>query len=308
MRNSNPHSAPVDAAGIQSYSGYLYFVYEREIMRVARDNGYTGPLTADPVLSRYRFTNIRRRDDRMSRWFITNLIDPAVEDGDQNLWFTLLVARLINWPPTIQALIDAGVIPCSPASFNADRFVEVLEGQKAKGLKVYGGAYMVYPTMKDPGGVKSQSIARWIIGDVVKRAPQIERVVFDFDHLSVCRIVTELSKCFGVSTFIAGQVAADLSYTPMGGDFTDLYTWAPLGPGSQQGLNQLYGKPKFHTWAQRDFNDALMRALGAIERELDITGMTLHDVQNTFCEYGKYARTVLGEGKPKTNYKPETEY
>jgi hypothetical protein len=26
------------------------------------------------------------------------------------------------------------------------------------------------------------------------------------------------------------------------------------------------------------------------------------------CEYSKYCRTVLGEGKPKTVYLPETEF
>lgn len=308
MRNSNPYRAPLDATDIQSYHGYLFFVYEREIMRVAKENGYSGPLTADPVLSKYRFTNIRRRDDRMTKWFIEHLIEPAVDTGDENLWFTLLIARLINWPPTLSALMRAGVFPCSPLDFDAERFSAVLEGQKALGLKVYGDAYMVYPTMKDPGGVKSMSIAKWIIGDAVKRSAQIQRAVFDFEHPRLSRIVAELVQCYGVSTFIAGQVVADLSYTPAGGDFTDLYTWAPLGPGSQQGLNHLYAMPKFHSWNQRDFNDALMKALAAVESELDIIGLTLHDIQSTFCEYGKYARTVLGEGKPKSNYKPQTEY
>ena len=43
----------------------------------------------------------------------------------------------------------------------------------------------------------------------------------------------------------------------------------------------------------------------SIKEELDITDLTLHDVQNIMCEYSKYTRTVLGEGTPKTMYRPE---
>ena len=45
-----------------------------------------------------------------------------------------------------------------------------------------------------------------------------------------------------------------------------------------------------------------------IKRELGIVDLTLHDVQNIMCEFSKYCRVVLGEGKPKTVYTPETEF
>jgi hypothetical protein len=282
-------------------------VYEREIMRIARENDYKGALTNDPILHKYRFTNIRRRDDRMTQWFIKHLIEPAADNGDEDLWFTLLIARLINWPPTIQALLESGIMPCRQHEFDADKFVSALESRKALGLQVYGGAYMVYPTMKDPGGVKSASIAKWIIGDAVARTADIHAAVWH-EEPSIERIVTALSQCFGVSTFIAGQVAADLSYTDHFSEAADLCTWAPLGPGSQKGLNYLLRKDIQKQWKQDDFNTALIEARTRVSKELDITDLTLHDQQNTMCEFSKYARTILGEGKPKSIYKPEGAY
>jgi hypothetical protein len=108
---------------------------------------------------------------------------------------------------------------------------------------------------------------------------------------------------------MAGQVAADLTYAP--GhlyDAEDLYSYAPIGPGSSRGLNYLTGRVPYASWPQEEFNQNLMDIRYKIHDKLDIAGLTLHDVQNVMCEYSKYCRTVLGQGTPKTTYKPETEF
>jgi hypothetical protein len=287
--------------------GLLYFIWEREAIRLARENGHSAPWTKDPVLAKYKFTNIHRSDDRVSQWVIDKLIEPATARGDEHLWFTLLIARLINWPPTLQTLINKGVIPCAPENFDADMFEHTLERIKNDGKKVYSGAYMLYPTKMEPGGNKSKAVAKYIIGSAVENADNISAALWNADGvMSIERFVAELSKCFGISTFIAGQVAADLTYTGM--DIEDLFTYAPIGPGSSRGLNYLLGKQPFATWKQKEFNAELSNIFSQIVEHLEIVDMTLHDVQNCMCEYSKYCRAVLGEGKPKTTYQPETEF
>jgi hypothetical protein len=307
MIDTCPFDAPT-AANVRSTEGLLYFVWEREAIRQARENGIMIEMwTADPIFQKYKFTNIRRRDDRVSQWVIEHLIEPAVDDGDQHLWFTLLVARLINWPPTLSRLIAAGVIPCAPHEFDAARFESVLESAKAHG-KVYSGAYMLYPTKMEPGGNKSRAVAKYILGSAVAHADAIDAAMWGTceTHHSVERLVEALSQCFGISTFIAGQVAADLTYTEL--YFDDLYTYAPIGPGSSRGLNYLLSRGPSATWSQGAFNAELIRLRLEIIEHLKITDMTLHDVQNCMCEFSKYCRTVLGEGVPKSTYKPETEF
>lgn len=306
MLDNNPYPRP-DVSSVCTWPGYLYFVYEREAMRLAKAHNRPGALTEDPILLKYRFTNIRRKHDRASQWVIKHLIEPNSNRDD--LWFTLLIARLVNWPPTLQALLDGCVIPCTPKDFNAERFSAVLEDRKAEGVKVYGAAYMVYPTMMNPGGVKSESIAKYIIGDAVERSASIDKAVWFCDSPSVSVTVDALRECFGVSTFIAGQVAADLTYDPGHlGHAVDLHTYAPLGPGSQRGLNLLLNLPMHHSWKQFDFNSALIQANTQIQTDLGIPDLTLHDVQNTMCEFSKYAKAVLGLGTPKSTYRTETGY
>jgi hypothetical protein len=290
-----------------SMGGLLYFIWEREAIRLARENGHSAPWTKDPVLAKYKFTNIHRSDDRVSQWVIDKLIEPATARGDEHLWFTLLIARLINWPPTLQALINKGVIPCAPEDFDADMFEHTLERIKNDGKKVYSGAYMLYPTKMEPGGNKSRAVAKYIIGSAIENADNVRAALWNADSvMSIEKFVAELSKCFGISTFIAGQVAADLTYTGM--DVEDLYTYAPIGPGSSRGLNYLLGRAPFATWKQKEFNAELSNVYGEIVDKLEIVDMTLHDVQNCMCEFSKYCRAVLSEGKPKTTYQPETEF
>ena len=305
MIGTCPYPMPT-AETVCSMPGLLYFIWEREAIRLARENGHPAPWTVDPILRKYKFTNIRRRDDRGSKWIIDHLIEPAAVNGDEHLWFTLLVARLVNWPPTLQALIQAGVLPCPPAGFDALRFESVLEALRATGVKVYSGAYMLYPT-KNPGINKARTVAKYIIGSAIEHADDISASLWNNEGgMSIERFVAELSKCFGISTFIAGQVAADLTYTGM--DVEDFLTYAPIGPGSSRGLNYLLGKPPFATWKQKDFNSQLRNIYAETFDQLEIVDLTLHDVQNCMCEYSKYCRALLGEGKPKNTYIPEKDF
>ena len=300
-----PYPRPT-AETVCSLEGLLYFVWEREAIRYARE--FELPReewTSDSIFKKYKFTNIRRRDDRVSRWVIEHIIKPR--EHSPHLWFNLLTARLINWPPTLQHLIDEGLMFRKPAEFDPEAFSRSIEQYKVGRSKVYTGSYMVYPTKMDPGSVKSLSVARHIITPAAGLAEPLQRIIAAEQPL-LAEFVKTLSTGFGISTFIAGQVAADLTYSAQLGDAADLYTYAPIGPGSSRGLNYLHHRKPFATWSQCEFNAALIDVKQAIVERLDITDLTLHDVQNVMCEYSKYVRTALGEGVPKTTYKPETEF
>jgi hypothetical protein len=304
MHDTCPYTEPMTRSEVKSLEGYLYFVWEREAMRLARANDFKPPYTSDPVLAKYKFTNIRRRDDRVSQWVLHNLIIPNEERTD--LWFMLLVARLINWPPTLTMLLDLGLLPKSVDEFQQDYFVAAMEEWAADGKKSFSGAYMVYPTRLSPGRSKAFSISEHILKSAQQNASLVRTAI---DHQRIEVVVDALTSCFGVSTFMAGQVAADLSYTPKQlGLAADLYDFAPLGPGSQRGLNYVLGLKPTKVWGQDDFNLELQVLDRAIQSDLGIDDLTLHDVQNTLCEYGKYAAYKVDGVRPKNSYKPETEF
>ena len=297
----------ITSANVASIDGLLHFVRQREDVRLARERGDKAPWSTDHVINKYKFTNVRRKHDRVSVWIIQNIIDPNLQDSF--LWFKLVIARLVNWPPTLQYLESNGAMITPPSKFNPELFSKCIEDLKLNGKKVYSGAYMIYPT-GDSGGVKSLSIANKIIGDVVAKREAINNSLWK-DNPTVSEFVATLSSCYGISTFIAGQVAADLTYAQGHlGIADDLYTYAPIGPGSSKGLNYLLGRSEFASWKQEAFNDELIRIRYEILNKLGVefADMTLHDVQSCLCEFSKYVKAVKQQGNPKSLYKPETEF
>jgi len=306
MIDTCPFTIP-EPETVNTMPGLLYFIWEREAIRIARENGHPAPWTRDPVLGKYKFTNIRRRDDRVSKWIAEHIIKP--NEHRKDLWFILLITRLINWPPTLRFLIDEGILFRSADDFESKKFSAALEQCKSLGAKVYSGAYMVYPTKMDPGGVKSLAIAQHIIAPALSLKNEINLELFSGTPL-ISKFVETLSRGFGISTFMAGQVAADLTYANEGqlSRASDLYTYAPIGPGSSRGLNYLLNRAPNAGWAQDSFNAELMKIRNMVIDKLQTDDLTLHDVQNCMCEFSKYCRTVIGDGVPKTTYKPEMEF
>lgn len=304
MRDTAPYPMPT-VETVCSMQSLLYFAWEREVIRIVKERGGEQPYTKDPVLAKYKFTNIRRKDDRVSRWIIENVIKSNAER--QDLWFILLITRIINWPPTLQFLIDKDILFRAAEEFDPVEFSTAVEEFKSIGNKVYSGAYMVYPTKMDPGGVKSLAIAKHIIKPATSLSYEIDHILFSLTP-NIERFVRELATSFGISSFMAGQVAADLTYCDQLGTAEDLLTYAPIGPGSSRGLNYLHNRTPFAAWSQKDFNEDLINIRNRVISEVGIDDLTLHDVQNVMCEYSKYCRTVLGEGKPKTVYLPEKEF
>ena len=53
MIQDRPYNPPT-ANNITSLRALLYFVWEREAIRLAKENRYNGDLTDDPILKKYK--------------------------------------------------------------------------------------------------------------------------------------------------------------------------------------------------------------------------------------------------------------
>ena len=283
---------------------FIGFVKEREKIKLLKDSGAPAPWSEDPILNFYRFCNIRRRDDRVSKWLITEYYPKLSPDTD--FWFVGAIARLLNWPPVLAALLKDGMIPVRAENFWPGAFAARLEQLKLELGKVYTSAYVVYPGPVK-GLKKSNALSNLMLKPLADKA---ELIRGSFAHNSVETMVNNLATSFGINTFIAGQVAADLTYIPgqLNAAF-DLHTYAPEGPGSRRGLNRLLGRPltaKFKSSAE--FSTYLAQVLETVTEWTPYKDLTLHDVQNCMCEFDKYCRVLLEEGRPRQNYIATTEF
>lgn len=300
----NPFNRP--KPGKACLDDVLYWVWERENIRMMKLSDEPREMwTSDPILSKYRFCNVRRRDDRMTQWIMNNLLDDERLGGEDDMWFVASIARYVNWPPSLAALKVNGAIPEDATKFDPDVFVSVMDDLKERGLKVWGSAFMLYPG-RETGSSKSETVAYRFLLPLATDAANIRE---SLSENSVEAFVRELTKYWGWSTFMAGQVAADMTYYPQElGEAEDLYDWAPIGPGSSRGLNRLLGHSLNATWKQEDFNAELKKVWTEIQEQIELDHFTLHDAQNCMCEMDKYWRALNNEGVPRIIYKPETAY
>jgi len=104
---------------------------------------------------------------------------------------------------------------------------------------------------------------------------------------------------------MAGQVVADLRWA-VSGDWADRLDWAPVGPGSSEGMCRLLGEKPNRNMRQEKFLPQFHKLQERLRAELpdEIMGrLEAMDIQNCLCEFSKYEKALWGEGKPKRRYR-----
>lgn len=269
---------------------FYQWIVDREDARIGKELGLQKPWTQNPIIQQYKFTNVRREDDRVTKWIKDNWRDPY--EGHPNMWFAMCVARLFNWPDTLE-MISFPI----PYVYDMGEWLEkartFLKYERSKGKKIFTGAYLV-----STNGMSMDKID-YILDIVLKPLWEKGRAPLDSETLEEYhKFLTQFN---GLGSFMAGQVIADLKYTPVLADASDWWDFAPLGPGSTKGLNIYNGK---------DASKPLKQQQGLIwmkhlQKEVEVRlGMKLdiHDVQNCCCEYSKYIRVKYFNGRTRSLY------
>lgn len=282
-----------------NYGPLWYWATAREAIRVRKEAGVPPPWTADPVLSEWRFCNVRREDDRVTRWVHDHVRVPY--EGHPKLWWMLAACRMIGWPPTIAELIATNNWPSDryfQQRLRTGQVAHVLEARAARGEKVFTGAYVV------PGGPRGSVKARYVVDEVLGKPWQFQVGVesfLDSDHRTLKGYYDALRQFAGWGPFLAYQAVVDLRFTPVLADAPDVATWAAAGPGTIRGLNRLYGREVGASLSQRQALDEMLEIYRIAEAKTGVA-MDLSDVPNICCEYDKWDRVRNGEGKPRARY------
>jgi hypothetical protein len=260
-----------------------YWIRERELIRIRREQGNLKPWTADPILQKYRFCNVHREDDRVTRWIRQNW-SGWVEHPHYTLG--MAIARFFNWPDT---LAEIGF----PVLWDPKITLAKIRAREARKEKVWSSAYIV-----STNGVqmsKPMYIINYVLDPIAKAAYRpTEGTTLEQASLVILNF-------YGVSNFLSGQIVADLKNTPGHplGKAQDLATWCTSGPGSIRGLNRLMQRRINHPISEREFRVRVNLLREHVREWIDVDAQ---DMQNCLCEVDKYIRTRNGEGRPRQNY------
>lgn len=266
----------------------VYWIKERESMRLKKEAGLPRPWTDDEILDTYRFCNVRRMDDKVSRWLMDNWYRPNFDHP--NMLYAVAVARFINLPRSLVGL-SAFLFE---DKINWKRVKTHLRSAKSNG-PIFNAAYMV---RGNDGVDKVASVIDYNLKYLVKSKTEVDPSSMENTHGYISRV-------YGFGSFMAGQVVADLRWA-VSGAWRDRMTWAPKGPGSTRGLNRLRGYGANQPMTDVEFRDRFAWILEDLPQRLptSITSrLEAMDYQNCLCEFDKYSRVLNGEGRPKQIYR-----
>ncbi len=255
----------------------IYWIAEREQVRKRKESGASEPWSDDPIFRRASFCNVERERDRTTVWICEHWRDPNRDNPD--VWFLMLVARLINAPEVLGAIT-------LPLPWDRDRFIAEMAARKAQGLPLERAAYII-PVGRGYAN-KFEFLARRVFDPLWNAREHVRPRPGD-----TCQAFFERLLTFDfLGTFLAGQIVADTKFTPPLSDAADWWDFVAAGPGSGRWLNVIFGRPENPPMEGRAFDEAFPRVRAQLTPELDKLGLKLsaQDFQNCFCEAFKYWR------------------
>lgn len=304
---------------------FFNFMNERHAIYIDRKAGVPWPWTDDPILTEYKFTNVFRELDTGTVWLRENWREPYADHPD--LFFNICLYRQFNWIPTAEFIgyqVDDSrsrlindpiryggkVRVWNPTVLEKD--LRAWRDSVKPRRKIYTGAHLLTGTNGGPDKIW-QTV--WpVLNNVFVNLPKFHPQPGDTLESAFKRI--RLATGFG--PFIAYEVITDTRHTPLLRNAKDIMTWANPGPGAMRGINRILGLPigwnevngqrrYFHPKQPGvDYVESMRVLLEASKYYLEpyMPELEMRDIEHSLCEFDKYERARLGQGRPRSRFVP----
>ena len=262
-------------------------------------------LTDDPILHKYKFTNVFRELDTGTIWQRVNMREVYADHPE--LFFNMALYRAYNRIRTAEII---GWISDYPTSGAEERVRELY----ATGVPVFTGAYMLTGTL---GGDKIHQVFGKCANYLWENRRRIEPQPGDTIQQAHQRFVNVP----GIGPFISYEIVSDLRWTRYLENAKDINTWANPGPGAKRGIMRVYQLPvktqKMSKEERQEIrnsypssSEGMVRVRRYIHMIMKISNtgsmpdMEMRDIEHSLCEFDKYERVRLGEGRPRSVFNP----
>jgi len=297
-------------------NAFFSFVEEREQIRLRKEADLPYPWTDDPILRDYKFTNVHRHHDRTSRELREMFYNPRFENSMPTL---LMNAAHYRYFGTYEFASALGWTSFNDMDDDHWEWVkELAEDRLANKERVFTGAYVI--TNQGISAPKQEVVVDYFLKALHKKAEELCKIAED--GYSWEAVATEMRKIngFGGSGFMTKEILLDTTYTsfwlnhnnivnhPKDGRFTfpaDWDDWTPIGPGARRGAARVSGDEDAKPLKEDIAGDVIFQ-LG-MNQDLFLPDewdrLAPHDIQFQLCEFDKYERVRLGQGRPRSRYK-----
>jgi len=265
---------------------------------------YPGLYTKDKELQQYRFCNVFRELDTVTVWIKNHIREPFKDHP--YLWFMLAIARSINWPPTLERLMEDPKTWPYDKNFKPVEMAKEMNRIKKERLKLYTGAYMVRAESDRAADFyddKQYYVACKLIGQFWPKIKKHTHVI------EACETQEEtwtyIASFYGWGPFTSYEVVTDMRHTRYLNEAPDIMTWANPGPGARRGLNRIHGRPINANLRIDSLMEEMQELLAqsVYKIALWVPALEMRDIEHSLCEYDKWQRAKLGEGRPRSRWK-----
>lgn len=280
--------------GMKAFFSYARLRYRIKWMR---EQGNLPPWTNDPVLSKYRFCNVFREDDKVTQWFRDNVREKYRDRGC--VAAATVIFRWFNRIETGEVLRAHGLLTDWKPKIAKDVLKDL--------SPLVTGAYMI----KTPARMKKLEGLSWCIDNVWRERHELADDLARAESLEWAH--SRLMQFPFLGPFMAYEVVTDLRHTALLEDAEDIYSWASAGPGAARGLGRiLTGDPKAFSYTGRGHQEVMLKEMRSLLAEStnknhwprNWPAWEMREVEHTLCEFDKYERARLREGAPKQRYTP----
>ena len=272
---------------------FTNYINERESIRKAKESGMPFPWTNDPILRDYRFTNVRRTDDTVSKWYIENIAQNPELNIEEKV-INAILFRCWNKPET-------SVIFQQPIMDFTRENITAIDEQATRTLDLLGDDYKQYGSAYFQSGLKGawkregHSANRMLdlLSELLK-SYDVEAIIEAPTPLVAFEIIKGIK---GIGDFLAYQIWVDLTYIPEFDQSEDSFTVA--GPGCRLGIDLLVEDRDGMTHEELIFH--LRDNQHALDLDIDFQ-LTVMDIENCFCEFSKYTKRTMGLNNRMRHY------
>jgi hypothetical protein len=277
---------------------FYEFMIKRENLRLKKEAGEPWPWTDDKILQTYKFTNVKRAHDRTTKWFWDVLDQHRDHPPDEQLFN----CALFRYFGTIEFYDCIGWQ--SNWTKHEQKFVKFqAEDRLKRKQRVFTGAYVI--TNQGISAPKQEVVVDYFLTPFWEAAPKLTRLAQSTGSWEA--VAKEMMKLqgFGGSGFMTKEILQDALHTSVFPNCTDRNTYCPIGPGAKRGLNRVYSLPIKEKRSDKQMLKELVALFGHRSHYWpdNYVELELHDIQFQLCEFDKYERVKLGEGRPRSKYR-----
>lgn len=274
------------------------YIEEREMIRLRRERGQPWPWTDDPILQKYRFTNVRRVHDRTTQALLA--VYRAHRDAPPAE--ALYNCAAYRWFGTAEFARELGWMD----RHDEEAIRRAHDALVGRGASPWTSAYVTAAGRR--GEPKWKAVAGRL-ADVWRAARPIAAGVEKERSWWVGSLLLSEVPGHGGTGFMGKEILQDfLLWLDGRWSIADAETWTPIGPGARRGLNRLAGRPVLANASPRALLGEILdhRARVNPRWQAAFPGeppLTAHDVQFCCCEVQKYLSAQEGS-RPKRIYAP----